>query len=38
MFSAIEDKVGAISRRGHGIVVLGMLKAFCLLIILKRVK
>jgi hypothetical protein len=38
LFSAKEDEVGSISRKGHGNGVLGCLKAFCLLIILKWVK
>ena len=37
LFSAKEDKVGSISRKGHGISAFGMLKAFYLLITLKRV-
>jgi tetrahydromethanopterin S-methyltransferase subunit F len=37
LFSAKEDKVGSISRKGHGMCI-GMLKAFGLLIVLKRVK
>jgi hypothetical protein len=38
LFSAKEDKVGSISRKGHGISVLGCFKAYCLLVILKKVK
>jgi hypothetical protein len=37
LFSAKEDKVGSISRKGHGIGFFGLLKAFCLMITLKRV-